>query len=179
MSAVAQPTFSKDGKYLFFIASTNTGLTNSGLHMSAYERNPQYNVYAFILSKKTPSLFKNESDEETVKEDKVEEPKKEEKVAEKKDNKKKTDAKEDVKQPAKPVEKKLEVDFDDINSRIVALPLPAGYYRLDGSVENMLTYQRGGSIGAFDLTKMEDKALVDNARGLIGRRPRRVIGQGL
>jgi len=165
MSAVAQPTFSKDGKYLFFIASTNTGLTNSGLHMSAYERNPQFNVYAFILSKKTPSLFKNESDEETVKEEKIEEPKKEEKVAEKKDNKKKSNAKDEVKPPAKPVEKKLEVDFEDINSRIVALPLPAGYYRLDGSVENMLTYQRGSSIGAFDLIKMEDKALVDNARG--------------
>ncbi len=165
MSAVAQPTFSKDGKYLFFIASTNTGLTNSGLHMSAYERNPQYNVYAFILSKKTPSLFKNESDEETVKEEKIEEPKKEEKVAEKKDNKKKSSAKDEVKPPAKPVEKKLEVDFEDVNSRIVALPLPAGYYRLDGSVENMLTYQRGSSIGAFDLIKMEDKALVDNARG--------------
>lgn len=167
MSAAAQPTFSKDGKYLFFIASTNTGLTNSGLHMSAYERNPQFNVYAFLLSKKTPSLFKNESDEETVKEEKVEESKKDEKVAEKsdkKDNKKKSDAKEEPK-PVKPVERKLEVDFDQINSRIVALPLPIGYYRLDGSVENTLTYQRGGTIGAFDLTKMEDKSLVDNARG--------------
>lgn len=165
MSAAAQPTFSKDGKYLFFTASTNTGLTNSGLHMSAYERNPQYSVYAFILSKKTPSLFKNESDEETVKEEKAEEPKKEDKVADKKDPKKKSDAKEDTKQSAKPVEKKLEVDFDNINNRIVALPLPANYYRLDGSVENTLMYQRGGTIGAFDLTKMEDKSLVDNARG--------------
>lgn len=168
MSEVAQPTFSKDGKYLFFNASTNIGLTNSGLHMSAYERSPQYNVYAFILSKKTPSLFKNESDEEVVREDKTEDPKKEDKVAEKsdkKEGKKKAESKDEPKQPSKPVERTLEVDFDQINSRIVALPLPIGYYRLDGSVENTLTYQRGGTIGAFDLTKMEDRALVDNARG--------------
>lgn len=154
MSEVAAPTFSRDGKYLFFTASTNIGLTNSGLHMSAYDRSPQFNVYAFILSKETPSLFKNESDEEEVKEDKAKvEPKSDSKV-DKKDTK--------TEMPAK---KGLTVDFDQINSRIVALPLPAGYYRLDGSVDNMLTYQRGGTIGAFDLVKMEDKSLVDNARG--------------
>lgn len=163
MSAVSSPAFSKDGKYLFFTASTNTGLTNSGLHMSAYEKNPQYNVYAFILSKNTPSLFKNESDEETIKEDKVEEPKKEDKKEDKKDDKKK--GKEEPKTETKPAPKKLAVDFDNINNRIIALPLPAGYYRLDGNVENTLTYQRGGTIGAFDLDKLEDKSLIDNARG--------------
>lgn len=155
MSEVSQPTFSRDGKYLFFTASTNTGLTNSGLHMSAYERNPAYNVYAFILSKNTPSLFKNESDEELVKEDKLEEPKKAEKSEDKKSGK----------EDSKLVTKKHDVDFDHINNRIVALPLPSGSYRLDGTVDNMLIYQRGGSIGAFDLTKMEDKNLVENARG--------------
>lgn len=145
MSAVAQPTFSRDGKYLFFTGSTNTGLTNSGLHMSAYDRNPEYSVYAFILSNETPSIFKNESDEETVKDDKS-------------DDKKKSDKEKDS-------DKKLEVDFDRINHRIVALPLPAGYYRIDGSVENMLTYSRGGSIGVYDLVKLESKTIVENARG--------------
>lgn len=161
MSEAAQPAFSRDGKYLFFTASTNTGLTNSGLHMSAYDRSPQYNVYAFILSKNTPSLFKNESDEESIKEDKVEEIKKDES----KDSKNKsTDDKKAV-APTKVEPKKLVVDFDDINSRIIALPLPASYYALDGSVENMLMYHRGGTIGAFDLVKMEDKSLVENSRG--------------
>jgi len=166
MSAVAQPTFSRDGKYLFFTASTNTGLTNSGLHMSAYERNPSYNVYAFILSKATPSLFKNESDEETVREDKAADEKKDPKTEDKKDAQKKSSSKGGAKPEEKPkaVEKKLEVDFDGINRRIVALPLPSGYYRLDGSVENILTYQRAGTIGAYDLAKMEDKSLVEGAR---------------
>lgn len=163
MSEVSQPVFSNDGKYLFFTASTNTGLTNSGLHMSAYDRSPNYSVYAFILSKKTPSIFKNESDEEVVKVENVE-PTKEDSKKDTGKKSKEDSKKEDVKVAAKSATKKLEVDFDNINSRIIALPLPAGYYRLDGSVDNMLTYQRGGTIGAYDLAKMEDKSLVDNAR---------------
>ena len=163
MSYVDDPTFSRDGKYLFFTASTNVGLSNSGLHMSAYDRNPEFNVYAFILSKKTPTIFKNESDEETVKEDKKEdskeEIKKEDKKGANKDDKKA--------EQAKAEEKKLVVDFDNINRRIIALPLRAGYYSLNGQVENMLLYSRGGTIGAFDLQKAEDKTLIENARGFI------------
>ncbi|MCA5006595.1 S41 family peptidase [Sphingobacterium bovistauri] len=161
MSYVSQPTFSRDGKYLFFTASTDVGLSNSGLHMSAYDRNPSFNVYAFILSKKTPTIFKTESDEETVKEEKKEEPKKEDK----KDDKKSTDKKESA--ASKPEEKKLIVDFENIDRRIISLPLQAGYYSLNGQVENMLMYSRGGVIGAFDLQKAEDKVLVENARGFV------------
>lgn len=144
MSAVRGPAFSRDGQYLFFSASTNTGLTNSGLHMSAHERPTNYNVYAFVLSKDTPSIFKPESDEETVKttgEDK--------KGSDKSDDK----------------GKDIKIDLQDINNRIQALPLPAGYYRLNGDVENMLVYQRSGTIGAYDLKKKENNTLVENARG--------------
>lgn len=170
MSAVAQPSFSRDNKYLFFTASTNTGLTNSGLHMSAYEKNPSYNVYAFILSKETPTLFKNESDEEKIVEDK-EDSKKDKKDADRKDadkkedDKKEDDKKSDDKKSADKKDKATKVDLDDINNRIIALPLPEGYYRLDGKTENMLTYQRGRSIGVYDLTKLEDKVIVDAANG--------------
>lgn len=165
MSAVNQPTFSRDGKYLFFSASTNTGLTNSGLHMSAYEKNVSYNVYAFILSSETPSLFKNESDEEkVVEETKKEEPKKEEP---KKEDVKKSEEKVADKTNGKPADKTpaLKVDFNNINNRIVALPLPAGFYRLNGATDGMLTYMRGRSIGTFDLAKLEDKVIVDLANG--------------
>lgn len=161
MSEVSQPVFSNDGKYLFFTASTDIGLTNSGLHMSAYDRGPNYNVYAILLSKKTPSIFKNESDEETIKEEKAEESKKQDKKEDKKGGK----TKEEDKLAAKSATKPLEVDFDGISSRIVALPLPTGYYRLNGNIDNVLTYQRGGTIGAYDLVKLEDKTLVENARG--------------
>lgn len=158
MSYVSQPTFSRDGKYLFFTASTNVGLSNSGLHMSAYERNPSFSVYAFVLSKNTPGFLKDQSDEEEVKEEtKKDNPKKEEPKDDKKLAGKKTET------PDKPKDKKLEVDFDNINRRIIALPLRAGNYVLNGNVENMLIYLRNGSINAYDLEKGEEKVLVERA----------------
>ncbi|TDS14821.1 S41 family peptidase [Sphingobacterium paludis] len=161
MSTVNQPTFSRDGKYLFFTASTNVGLTNSGLHMSAYEKNVSFNVYAFILSKDTPSIFKNESDEEKVGDEKKDDKKKEE--SKEKEERKNKDKEEGEAKDSKVV--KTKVDLDGINNRIVALPLQPGYYRLDGATENMLTYMRGRSIGVYDLVKLEDKTIVDNANG--------------
>ncbi|WP_099367680.1 S41 family peptidase [Sphingobacterium sp. 1.A.4] len=172
MSNVSSPIFTKDGKYLVFLSSTDVGLTNSGLHMTAYDRRPQYNAYAFLLSSETTSIFKNESDEETVKSD---EPKKEEKKEQ--ENK---DAKDD-KATGKSADKKgadpkssdaknekskdIKVDFANINSRIMALPIPAGSYGFDGHVENQLIYTRDRNIYAFDLNKLEEKSLVENAGG--------------
>jgi tricorn protease len=147
MSSVTGPTFSRDGKYLFFSASTNIGLTNSGLHMSATERPTSYNVYAFILSKDTPSLFSPESDEETVKEEGAKEGSETNRPA--------SNGSKDV---------KVSIDFDNISLRIQSLPLPAGYYRLDGSVQDLLIYSRGSTIGAYDLKKRENRTLIEGSR---------------
>ncbi|MCT1523766.1 S41 family peptidase [Sphingobacterium hotanense] len=163
MSAVSQPTFTRDGKYLVFNASTNIGLTNSGLHMTAYDRRPEYNAYAFILSSDSPSIFKNESDEETVKTDASakEEDKKEKETAKKKDSKKESTDKSKTEDKATDKVKPVKVDYANINNRIIALPVPAGAYNFNGNVENTLLYVRNGSLIAFDLNKLEEKTLVD------------------
>lgn len=164
MSAVSQPTFTRDGKYLVFNASTNIGLTNSGLHMTAYDRRPEYNAYAFILSSDSPSIFKNESDEETVKTDAPakEEDKKEKETAKKKDSKKESTDKSKAEDKATDKVKPVKVDYANINNRIIALPIPSGAYNFNGNVENTLLYVRNGSLIAFDLNKLEEKNLVDN-----------------
>ena len=147
MSNVRGPSFSRDGKYLFFAASTNIGLTNSGLHMSAHERPTSYNVYAFLLSHDTPSIFQPESDEESIKADTSSS------TASRNGDKKNGEV------------AVTKVDLDGINNRIQALPLPAGYYSLDGGVADLLIYQRGSTIGAYDLKKKENKTLIETARG--------------
>lgn len=164
MSAVSQPTFTRDGKYLVFNASTNIGLTNSGLHMTAYDRRPEYNAYAFILSSDSPSIFKNESDEETVKTDAPakEEEKKEKEPAKKKDSKKESTDKSKTEDKATDKVKPVKVDYANINNRIIALPIPSGAYNFNGNIENTLLYVRNGSLFAFDLNKLEEKNLVDN-----------------
>lgn len=161
MSNTGNPTFSRDGKYLFFMASTDVGLTNSGLHMSAYQRPVNYTAYALILSKKTPSLYKTESDEETVK---AEEP-----AAPKKEEPKKADKK-DAKAPVvavKPAEtqKSIAVDLDDLSNRIIALPLLSGVSGIDGSVEGHLLFVRNGELSTLELGKMEVKSLVPGVSG--------------
>ncbi|NGM65561.1 S41 family peptidase [Sphingobacterium sp. SGR-19] len=156
MSTVNQPTFSRDGKYLFFSASTNTGLTNSGLHMTAYERNVNYNVYAFILSKDTPSIFKHESDEEKIRDSSKEADD---------EKKEKNDGSEEKLEDKKADKSYTKIDLDDINRRIVALPLSPGRYWLNGATENMLTYMRDSKIGVYDLKKLEDKVLIEHASG--------------
>lgn len=158
MSHVNQPTFSENGKYLFFSASTNIGLTNSGLHMSAYEKSVNYHVYAFILSNETPSMFKNESDEEEVKKEKKDEKEGEE-------QKKKKEEKKDTKEDKNSEEsEKIKVDFTNINTRIQALPLPAGHYQLNGKVKDKLLFLRGGTLGSFDLKKIKEENLGDGIR---------------
>ena len=157
MGAVRQPVFTRDGKYLVFQASTNTGLTNSGLHMTAYDRSPAYNTYAFILSSDTPSIFKNESDEETVK---SEAPTTDNK---KKEDSDKKDGKSEEQESKNPKTNDIKVDFDQINNRIVALSISPGVGQLSGLVENMLIYTKGRSIFSYDLNKLEEKSLIDNA----------------
>lgn len=162
MSNVNSPSFSRDGKYLFFTASTDVGLTNSGLHMSAYQRPVNYNAYALILSKKTPSLYKTESDEESVKPDEQPEKKKEEpkKGKKGKEDKSKESA-------AVPEKKSIEVDLADLSNRIIALPIPAGSIQgLDGSVEGQVLYFRNGELATLDLKKMETSNLVSGVNSL-------------
>lgn len=156
MSNVRGPAFSRDGKYLFFSASTNIGLTNSGLHMSAHDQTPSYNVYAWVLSHDTPSIFKPESDEEAVKSDTTDQANKN---GDKKDEKASNDSKkkDDI----------IRIDLDRINERIIAMPLPPGFYTLHGGVEGKLVYQRGATIGAYDLKKKENSTLIEGGRGLV------------
>ncbi|NQX42022.1 tricorn protease [Pedobacter steynii] len=162
MSNVNAPSFSRDGKYLFFTASTDVGLTNSGLHMSAYQRPVNYNAYALILSKKTPSLYKTESDEESVKPDEQPAKKTEES---KKDKKGKEDKSKE--KPAVPEKKSIEIDLADLSTRVIALPIPAGSIQaLDGNVEGQLLYFRNGELGTLDLKKMETTNLASGVNNL-------------
>jgi tricorn protease len=157
MSEVQGPSFSRDGKYLFFSASTNIGLTNSGLHMTAYDRPTSYQVYAWILSKDTPSIFKTESDEEEVKEDKKEEAKEDKKEA--------TADKKPETKPVTAASKDVKIDFEQINSRIIALPLGSGNFTLDGRVEDMLLFRQGPNLRSYNLKTLQNTVILEGLNG--------------
>lgn len=156
MSDASSPDFSKDGKYLFFIASTNVYLRNFGLNMSANGHNSNYKAYALLLSKKTPSPYKTESDEETV------EPEESKSVKNKKDKSKKDFAVKGEKETAK----SIEIDLQDLKSRIIALPISeSNNLSLDGSVEGKLLYKGGNDLEQLDLNTMKTSTLINDVAG--------------
>ncbi|PMD99547.1 hypothetical protein BWI97_00925 [Siphonobacter sp. BAB-5405] len=129
-SDAGNAVFSRDGKYVFFTASTNTGTTVSGLDMSAYDRRVTSNMYVVVLNAKDPSPFAPESDEEKVSDSEKgnDEKKADEKKSDKKDDSKK-DKKSDAAKKDEPKKDeptpKVVVDLEGIGQRILALPIPA------------------------------------------------------
>lgn len=116
MSDALYAAFDKDGKYLYFTASTDTGLTPGWLDMSSQQRPVSRSVYVAVLAKDQTSPLAPESDEEKV-------------ADEKKVDEKKADApKPDSAKPEAAKTPAVRIDFDKIDQRILALPVPALNY---------------------------------------------------
>src|SRR5262249_28178007 len=64
MSDARFAAFDRNGKYLYFTASTNIGPTTGWLDMSSFNRPVTRSVYVAVLGKDLPSPLAPESDEE-------------------------------------------------------------------------------------------------------------------
>ena len=120
MSDAEYAAFDKNGKYLYFTASTNIGPTTGWLDLSSFGHQVTRSVYVVVLRKDLPSPLAPESDEEKVNapgEAAGEPAKKSEGAAGKE-------------QPEKKKEEavKVTIDFDGIGQRILALPIPPREY---------------------------------------------------
>jgi tricorn protease len=150
MSDALYPAFDKNGKYLYFTASTNVALTTAGLDMTSDEHRVTRSVYVAVLSKDEKSPLAPESDEEKAKEEKKPDQDKDKDKDKSKDQSKenakdktkskdkgkaddKSAADKDKDDKDKDKEKKEEpvvvkIDLDGISQRILALPIPAKNY---------------------------------------------------
>lgn len=106
MSDARHAAFDRDGRFLYFTASTNTGLSTGWLDMSSLERVTSRSVYVAVLRKEDPSPLAPESDEEKPAEDKDAKAKEEKAKEAKKDS-------------------AVRIDFEGLSQRILALPIPA------------------------------------------------------
>jgi len=129
MSDALNPVFDREGKYLYFTASTNSGET-LGLDIHAAGKTSTSSVYLAVLDKTQPSPFAPESDEEKAAEDKKgadeKKPADETKAA---DDKKASDEKKpaDASRPKAAVAD-VKIDLDGIDQRILSMPLPPRRY---------------------------------------------------
>ena len=105
LSLAKNPIFDRNGKYLYFYASTNAGPATSWLDMSSLS-NPVIisSVYCVVLRKDLPNPLSPESDEEVIPTPPGTEP---------------------VKKGEEP---KFNIDLDDIEHRIISLPMVTAEY---------------------------------------------------
>jgi tricorn protease len=112
LSDARYPVFDREGKYLYFTASTDSGPSLEP-DIRSISRPLSRTVYLVVLSKTEPSPFAPESDEE--------------KVGDRPDERKKPDAPPSPK-PGELRPPDVRIDWDKINQRILAVPIPARRY---------------------------------------------------
>ncbi len=184
MSDVMYPNFDKNGKYLYFTASTNMGLSTGWLDMTSDAHPVTRSVYVVVLGKDLPSPLAPESDEE-----KAPEAKKDESGSSSSDSSSAASGsaaadknKDQDQDKNKDKEKKKEavrvaIDFENISQRVLALPVPAQNYQgLAAGKEGFLYLAQGVpvdieegppsfSIQRFDLKTRKTEQVLGGIRG--------------
>ena len=159
------PAFSKDGKYLLFTSQRDFSPTYSSTEWNHAYINT-YRVYMATLKKETPSPFAPENkDVEAVKKNKDENGK----------EKEEKNGKNEV---------TVDIDFDGIANRVVALPIePSNYYNIS-SVDNKVYYLRryqerknGDGLFVFDLKKKKEEKVGDYFYSLSSNNKKMLIGK--
>ncbi len=157
LSEVSEAVFDASGKYLYLLASTDAGPVVQWFAQSNNDVRMTNAIYLVVLARGTPSPLARESDEETG-----------ERASEA------ADAADPPGGSGGTVA--VRIDFDGLDQRILALPLPeAGYRGLTSGAPGRLFYLRsdfasgfgggGGtaSLRRWDLDAREEKTLVPDA----------------
>jgi tricorn protease len=153
LSDAGSPAFDPNGKYLYFLVSTNAGPVQDWFSMWTADALQTSSIYLAVLPKGVPSPLAKESDEEGVKKD---------------DDEKKSD---DKKADAAPVA--VKIDFDGLSQRIVAVPngdaaydaLSVGktgeiYYLKAPSGQNRFSDEQS-TLYRYSLKKRKEESLVE------------------
>jgi tricorn protease len=130
MSDAKNPVFDKDGKYLYFTASTDSGPSLQP-DVGSFTRSVTRSVYLVVLAKDQPSPFAPESDEEKPADPSKPEPPKPDAAkpdATKSDAAGPGAAKPDAPKPPAAKIPDVKIDFENIGQRILAMPLPPRRY---------------------------------------------------
>jgi tricorn protease len=176
------PVFDKGGKYLYFVASTNSGPTKGWLDLSSAGHSITSSAYLVVLSKDELSPLAHENDEEkgpdAASDDKDETASE---AASSEPHPRKGETKEQAEDREAAAKKKpvvVTIDFENLNQRILALPMPArNYVKLETGTEGTLFLGEAPENAAddddegeppltiyrFDLKKRKDKKVLDGA----------------
>jgi tricorn protease len=171
------PAWDRDGKHLYFLASTEVALGSGWANTSSQMARPEYEAYVINLLKTDQSPFKLKSDEEEVKpadtEKKPDGTAESKKDAAKKDEKGK--GKKATTETDKPKEKKLEVliDFENIERRTIPLGMPKRNYANMAAgpsgtvfISERIANKPGAVVHKFTLESKEAKEFLSGVNAL-------------
>jgi len=160
MADAFSPAWDRDGKHLYFLASTDLALASSYVNTSVMSpESANYSAYIINLLKDDQSPFELRSDEEEVK--------KEDEEADNKDNKEKEKEKDEKEKK----EEAIVIDFNKIERRIIAMPMPPKDYQYmlsgpEGTVFISESKDKDNTIHKFTLKEREAKEFVSGARSV-------------
>ncbi len=145
LSNVTEPTFDPSGKYIYLLASTDAGPVVNWFDLSNQDMESTNSIYLVTLQKSVRSPLAKENEVEEIKDTATAKPYK-----------------------ADSVRTKLRIDWDGIENRIVALPLPkSGYRSLSVVKEGELFYLTDAPHSAsptmlnmYSLKKRKEEALM-------------------
>jgi tricorn protease len=157
MSDAGAATFDRNGKYLYFLASTDVGPAMMA-GMSTYNRGVTRSAYLVVLSKEDSSPLAPESDEE------------------KKDSADKEKEKSKDKEKGKEEPPKVRIDLEDIDQRILALPVPArNYTGLLASKAGSVLLLEGPQLRSLNDSDEEAPAVIIHRFDLEKRKPEKLV----
>jgi tricorn protease len=184
MSDARYPVFDKSGKYIYFAASTDYGLTVGDSDMSGIARPVTYSVYAVVLRTNLPSPVAPQSDDEKTDENSNISSNDLASATNGTGSSKSTDEKSaptnsvasstQKEKSEKPAE--VTMDFNNISQRIVSLPIPAkDYVDLEAGTNGVLFLLEGPqlvntpnsplyNLQRFDLEKRKTEQILDGIK---------------
>ncbi|MBN2409772.1 MAG: PD40 domain-containing protein [Candidatus Aminicenantes bacterium] len=152
------PVFSADGKYLFYLTNRSFSAAYSDMGDGTWVYPNSTQIASLSLTKDAPSLLQPRNDEL----------KKEEKKPEKKEE----SAAEEEKKPEKEApEIAVNVDFDNLEARVVILPPKAGNFGGLAPFQGKLVYLRAPNTGSgeesasliyYDFEKREEETIISD-----------------
>lgn len=164
LSDVSQPVFDKNGKYLYFLASTDSGPSTNWFSLNNQDNRVTETVWMAVLRRDTPSPLAKESDEEKGPGKDAEKPAT--------GDKKEGDSK-DAPAPgaaaakASTVPDPVRIDFDGIGTRIIDLPIqPAEIGKLQAGSSGQIFFTRDidgkATLQRFDLKDRKTETLLSD-----------------
>ena len=148
------PVFSLCGNYIYFDSNRDFNLAFSDYEFD-YIYNKATRLYALSLTQKSPKIFKDKNDIEPVSPEK----KQVTSSSPAKDKMSKSNVKDTTATGKSEV--KVEIDFNDINNRVIALPGEAGDYLTIGAVDDGLLYISNNKLMKFSLKNEKVEEILD------------------